>query len=175
MAGTAAQLPPVCDALVVDSARYPGCPAAVAFACKPAMNALYAVSNLCRQLVKIPLWKERGGKRHEELVLELLVERVLKRAKLLSGGLQHSSSTLPMRGMTRLPRRWYECPTAWMNGGRGNSALGLSSLPCLAHLHRGEWLRLERILMGEVEVVQPLPIRRIEHIVPHLLQQRVEF
>ena len=28
--------------------------------------------------------------------------------------------------------------------------------------------------MGEIEVMQPLPVLRIERLVPHLLQQRIE-
>src|SRR5262245_49374525 len=76
--------------------------------------------------------------------------------------------------MTRLPRRLYEWPTASMNEGRGNTALGIMILLCLAHLRRCKRLWLQRILMGEVEVVQPLPVLRIERIVPHLLQQHIK-
>ena len=48
-----------------------------------------------------------------------------------------------------------------MNEGRGNAPLGTLILLCLAHLRGCEWFWLQRILMGEVEVVQPLPILRI--------------
>src|SRR5215470_19276288 len=61
-----------------------------------------------------------------------------------------------------------------MNEGRGNAPLGIVMLLCLAHLRGGEWLWVQRILMGEVEVMQPLPVLRIEGIMSHLLQQRIE-
>src|SRR4029453_18014679 len=68
----------------------------------------------------------------------------------------------------------YEWAIASMNEGRGNAASGISLLLYLANLGGGEWLWLERILMGEVKAMQALPVFRIECIMPHLLQQRVK-